>query len=354
METRKQRAFGPDLVRAAAVLLVLSVHFFLNSGFYDQPLQGRGMLLSAVIRMACMTCVPLFLMLTGYLCCETRWSGGYYRRLIRVVLSYLLAGGACVAFRILWMKETLDVRGILRLFFSFNATPYAWYIEMYIGLFLLTPFLGAAWGALSRRARGALVVSLLCMTALPATLNAFVAVVPDWWVNIYPLTYFFLGAWLRTYPAACRGGWLVMGWAGFSAAAALVVRLMVGEGKFPFNTVNNWNSLFVVGESVCLFALLSRCSGERWPAPLRAAVSWLARVSLELYLLSYIGDRLLYPRLLAAGLTPGKRLLWMPVIVAANILLSGAMGQLLHWIVGLLYGLCAPRKKPAPAGGEKR
>lgn len=350
MARNKQRAFGPDLVRATAAVLVLSVHFFMNTGFYSEPLQGWGMVLSTAVRMACMTCVPLFLLLTGYLCHETQWSGGYYRKLIRVLLSYLLASAACAAFRILWLKEDLDALAVVKLTFQFGAAPYSWYVEMYIGLFLLVPFLSAAWGALSFRARGALVISLLCMTSLPATVNPLAAMVPDWWATVYPLTYFFLGAWLRTYPPRCRGRWLLLGFGAFTAAVTLLSCLIAQGNLFPYNELTNWSSLFVVGESVCLFALLSRCSAAHWPAPLRGAVSWLARVSLDLYLLSYIGDRLLYPHLLAAGLTPGQRLLWMPAIVAADVLISGALGQVQNWLVTLLNGLCRTGK---PAGEKK-
>lgn len=342
MQSGKQRAFAPDCIRAAALVLVLSVHFFLHSGFYNQPLQGAGMMLSAAVRMACMTCVPMFIMLSGYLCLSWTWSAGYCRRLLRVLLTYVLAGAACTAFRVLWMKEAFTARAIAESFFAFTAAPYAWYIEMYIGLFLLIPFLNAAWHGVGERGKRALVWVLLAMTVIPATVNSFFKLLPAWWTAIYPLAYYFLGARLRERPLKLRWYWLVLGWLGLAGAAAAVLRAMTGGGNFPWNKVSNWDSVFVVGESVCLFSLLQRCTGARLPAPLRRFISWLAGVSLPMFMISYITDRLLYPRLTGAGLTPGRRLLWMPVMVAASIVLSGAMAQVLHWVVSALMKLVPP------------
>ena len=102
---KSQRVFGLDMVRAAAGVLTLSVHFFLNNGFYDTPASGKSMLLACMVRMLCMSCVPLFMLLTGYTCVNREWSKGYYRKLLPVLLTYVLSGAACVAFRYFWLGE---------------------------------------------------------------------------------------------------------------------------------------------------------------------------------------------------------------------------------------------------------
>ena len=62
-----KRNVNLDLTRCAAVFSVVAVHFFLNSGFYGTPIVGGKMLLSTILRTVFMVCVPLFLLLTGYL-----------------------------------------------------------------------------------------------------------------------------------------------------------------------------------------------------------------------------------------------------------------------------------------------
>ena len=98
---KKQRNYGIDLTRAVAISFVLAVHSFLYNGFYSEPLQGIGMAAGTILRMAFISAVPLFLILTGYLCVGRTWSRGYYRKLLPVLLTYLLASAVCLAFRML-------------------------------------------------------------------------------------------------------------------------------------------------------------------------------------------------------------------------------------------------------------
>ena len=64
---KNQRNIGLDLTRILAFLSVIGVHFFLNTDFYKIPLRGKRMLALATLRTSFMVCVPLFLLLTGYL-----------------------------------------------------------------------------------------------------------------------------------------------------------------------------------------------------------------------------------------------------------------------------------------------
>ena len=63
----KKRNINLDIIRSIAVFSVLSVHFFLNNGFYTEIIKGKRMLVMFTMRKAFMICVPLFAILTGYL-----------------------------------------------------------------------------------------------------------------------------------------------------------------------------------------------------------------------------------------------------------------------------------------------
>ena len=56
---------------------------------------------------------------------------------------------------------------------DFSADSYAWYIEMYIGLFLIIPFLNILWNNLNDVGRKWLIITLLGLTALPSLLNCW-------------------------------------------------------------------------------------------------------------------------------------------------------------------------------------
>ena len=73
-----KRNLNADLIRCVAVFSVISVHFLLNGGFYKQEVCGIPMLVMCMYRSFFMTCVPLFLILTGYLMGRKKLSKGYY------------------------------------------------------------------------------------------------------------------------------------------------------------------------------------------------------------------------------------------------------------------------------------
>lgn len=339
------RAFPFDLIRAAAAVLVLAVHFFLNTDFYNAPLTGTAMALGAVLRMACMTCVPLFMMLTGCLCGKYRWSWGYYRKLLPVLVTYLLASCACLFFRGAVQGEPISLLGAVRRILDFSAAPYGWYVEMYIGLFLLIPFLNAAWHALEDKARLALVLTLAVLTAVPAVTNVFKQILPDWWVGVYPLTYYALGAWLREHPIRWKRRWLLAGWLALAAGAGLLRFGLARGGTFSWAAFSAWGSLFVVGEAACLFSCLLQCTGERCPRPVRRCVSRAARLSLPIYLVSYITDQVIYPILCAARPAAASRLPFFPLMVPVSLLISGLMAQVIDWAGGAVLRLVPGKKK---------
>ncbi len=74
----KKRNINLDIIRSIAVFSVLSVHFFLNNGFYTEIIKGKRMFVMFTMRTAFMICVPLFAILTGYLMNKKILSKTYY------------------------------------------------------------------------------------------------------------------------------------------------------------------------------------------------------------------------------------------------------------------------------------
>ena len=216
-----QRDIGLDLTRILAFLAVPSVHFFLNSTYYDTAIVGPRMALMTVMRTAFMVCVPLYMLLSGYLSAEkhiplTRPGLlGYYKKLLPIFLTYALSTGVILLYRVLWLGEEQTIRSAVKNLLSFQQ--YSWYMNMYFGLLLLTPFLNALWQSLATpAARRALLAVLLVLTVLPGMVNiyhlhsaetllhpwlstSYDQLVPDWWQRLYPITYYFLGGYLRAH-----------------------------------------------------------------------------------------------------------------------------------------------------------
>lgn len=297
---KKEYAFGLDAVRVLAVVLVSLTHQIVLTGDYNyQPSIGWG------ITMLCFylshSCVPLFLLLSGYLCGGKKLQKSYYRGIFRVAVPYLLISVLCVLKLWLWdhdpsMKFTTAVYWIL----SFQANGYAWYVEMYLGLFLLIPFLNIGYDAIpSRKWKAALLGTLALLTLLPDAVNSFgtahvrADILPDYFNVCYPVTYYLLGRWIRENETKisipCAVTLLGIGWL---LPTGLCVFRSVTSGTYAGgSTLNTFGCLTTALCATGLFLLLIR-----WKqcTLLRRPIREISKVSFELYLCMAIVDPLLY------------------------------------------------------------
>ena len=195
------RIIGLDLIRSFAILFVISGHFWLNTPFKNTIFEGTALFIQSIFRMFFGIGVPLFLLLTGYLNTNKTVSKRYYKGCIRVLVAYLFFSIITILFRKYYLHEDLSwLKWILKIF-DFSAIPYAWYIEMWIGLFLLTPFLNMMYKAIpTQRQKQILILTLYVMTALPDLFNRYgLHLVPGFWASCYPLTFFFAGSYIHEY-----------------------------------------------------------------------------------------------------------------------------------------------------------
>lgn len=340
---KRERDISLDLIRTVAAFLVLSVHFFLKNGFYGQPMVGKRMLLMCAMRMGFMTCVPLFLLLTGYLCRKKELTGRYYLGLVRVLVTYLLCGLICMGVRI-YLGEAMSFRHFCGEFLAYNASPYGWYIEMYIGLFLLIPFLNALWRGLeTKKRRLALIATLLALVTLPALTNGRWNILPDWWKGIYPLLYYFLGMYFGEYQTKPRWGQTLIALLGVTTLAGYVAYLLGvlnPAHTFVWCDLTDWTGPLVVAEACLLFLVLKQVPMDRAPGWLRWVVGKCAQLSLGIYLLSWCFDAVFYPILAEKVPMMLDRLFWYPVVVPAVFICSALLAQLAEWVrMGISYGL---------------
>ena len=206
------RNVGLDIIRSFAILFVIAGHFLMNTSFNSSIFEGGSLFIQAVAKMLFIIGVPLFILLTGYLNTNKSINKKYYKGGVRVIISYLLFSLITIIFRKYYLHESLSwIQWGLKVL-DFSAIPYGWYIEMWIGLFLLTPFLNLLYKAIpDQKQKLILIGTLYIMTALPDLLNRYgVHLVPGFWQQCFPLTFYFIGAYIHEYKPTIRKGWAWM------------------------------------------------------------------------------------------------------------------------------------------------
>lgn len=303
----KSRNVNLDIIRCVAVLFVLSVHFFLNNGFYSEIVVGKRMYVATIMRQCFMVCVPLFIMLTGYLMNKKQLTASYFKGITKVLVIYVLCTLLICLYKALYLNETFSVLGVL-----FNITSYqqySWYIEMYIGLYLLIPFLNVLYHGLKGKSeKRILIVVLLILTTLPSIVNTFdttiipvedTQIVPEWWSGIYPLLYYYIGAYLSEYKSDIK---LSLG-----RNFLLIILSIVVFGTYSYwrsyGTTFIWGAWCSYGgftnviDAFLVFVFLLRIDMSAWPNTIKKIIRRVSEVSLSIYLLSWIFDNYAYSTL---------------------------------------------------------
>ena len=332
MKTAKERNLNLDLIRCVALLMVPIMHSLDHTGLYDQQLYGAANQSMIAGKTLFTTCIPLYVMLSGFLNNKKALSARYYLGLIRILGVYLICGVACLAFEQCSGIAHRSPAEMVSALVNFSCCDNAWYIMMYFGLFLMIPFLNMAYhGLTTRKQKLVLVATFIALSVLPSLLNLYFQLYSLWWTRLYPLCYYFTGAYLSEYmPKAKPGKW----------AAALLAFLAAYSVFFYFHHDANGAALIGVYQdtfpvyilSVLLFVTLFHLPLGTVPGPVAALLRKVSDLTLPAYLLTWITDSLIYPRLRAAVPAGPARYPWLLLTVPLSLISALLMAQVVDWI----------------------
>jgi len=338
MYSKPKRNVSLDVIRCIALLCVVGVHFFLNSGFYEEPVNNPAMYIMSIMRTAFLVCVPLFLMLSGYLMKNKKASVMYYLKISKVIIIYLLSGLACEFYRVVVLHNTFSFSGTVNKIISFSIAPYAWYIQIYIVLYIIIPVMNFVYNNLHNHTLKLMLVIGACVfTSLPSILNLNGTVVPEVMIKTYPCTFYLLGCYLSEYPIKLK----------FSANSLLFIFAVAASGFFniyksygkPFisdGIWQHWGSIFVIVPTVLLFNLLLQSDYSRLGSRTVNILSKISEYSLGAYLVSWIFDNMFYKILNSYQPVMQNRLpyfiLIVPLIYICSVALSSAITEIYNCI----------------------
>ena len=362
-----------DAIRLCALSMIPALHFFLNTGFYEAAPGGPKYWLALLIRTGLTVTVPLFIMMSGYLLCENTPRAGWWRGLRKILLIYVLS---CVpAFFVRRAAEAgyaPSAGGVFWSVLDFELNPYAWYINLYIGLYLLSPFLNRMHQGLNRQWHGTLLLLLFGLVSLPTLVNSFQwfsrifwrqpalveeynRILPDYWIRLpFAVMYYEAGAYVRYYPPKIGKRRLLLLLSGLLAAFTAYNAWRQGGMPFkPWAWIDYHGFMPAVLTPLTFCFLLSVFSSRPWKEKTVRRLAWLSELSPGAYLLSYCMEELIYK---IGGFTYAlysfrERFVWFPVIVILGTLGSLLLSVPLTYIAKGILHWADSRKAAEPRGG---
>ncbi len=312
-----KRIIGLDIIRSLALVLVVAIHGITMSELVVKTFGNAFWIPTLVLRTIALACVPLFIILTGYLNKDKELNKQYFVSLIGVLVPFYIIATICSVLKLAVGETTTVFKAILHIF-DFSANGYAWYIEMYIGLFMFIPFFNMFYKMLgSFRDRIIVTVFIVVITMLPGAFSSLglssfrLSLLPDYWEAMYPIGYYFLGMLIADLKPKIKKIYNTVAlivWIAFMTTVCFILSHFSGQYAWWF--ANGFGCIYNAVTALLIFLLFYDIELKK--GKLSDVISTVSLCTMEAYLFSYITDKVLYNFLE----------LPMPVMTALSLILA--------------------------------
>jgi len=168
--TMKTRAANLDLLRIVSMLLIVFLHSIDHSGVLENAANcGTGMYFYVRFTYAlCQVCVNIYILLSGYFMVTSRFR---FHKLVQLWMETVFYG---FTLKLIFMLAGLDAFSIASLascFLPILSGRY-WFLTIYVGMYLVSPFLNILIRAMNKKQHSLLNLCLFCVCSV--------------WVSIHP------------------------------------------------------------------------------------------------------------------------------------------------------------------------
>ena len=316
----KQKRSDLDLIRCLAIFFVIIVHGLSYIGFYELTDPSIVLYFYHTLRVIVISCVPLFLLLTGYLSGGKKYTfnAAYLKKPIRLLVIYILCAAVCSIPKLI----KGEIGSVFIALLEFKAAPYAWYLAMYLGLYLMIPFLNAFLLANNVDYGLPVLVALVVLPTVTNNLNLgtiewwngnkeqATQILPNYWDELYPIMYYLIGYKLKVNDAIVyrlKNKKVLLG----SVLVFSTVNYFKNLGNpFSWDWATSYGGYQCLIVSVMIFCIFLGLKIEN--QKFDCAVHSIAKYSFGMYLISWPIDIVVYK--IANSLLPKNILIWsLPV-----------------------------------------
>lgn len=332
---------GPDLFRILGLLFVNCLHAFLYNGFYNLPQTGVLVWMTNSFRWLVYGCNAMFMLMTGYLKSTKPWQKGYYRGLWTVLAGYVLTCIVSYPVRYFLIGETDDILTWLKRFVTFSN--YAWYVEMYIGLILISPVINLALEHITDTRKLLLLVgSFLFITTMHSITT--LDLIPNYWSAMYPVTLYLLGAVIRRLQPK-PPVFICLAVAALTAMFLGIASMLTADKGFSSGFSQGYGGFWVSLMVAALFLGIYRLQvSER----IGRFLKWISAGVFEGYILSRLLDVWVYG-LVPQWHTPDKYPLIFICVTIPVFIVSIFAGKCLHTLSVAIVNAFWKKRTPAEA-----
>ena len=328
----KERYYGVDILRIIATFCVIGVHFFLNTNYYDVDPGGFSMRIQSIIRNFCMICVPLFIVISGYLNKNKEYNKSFFKKLFNILIIWFFY--SLIEYFVLNIINgtytDFNLKSALYAITTFKGCEYSWYIEMYIGLYLLSPILNNAFDSLNDKNKDYLFIIAIIMFILPSFINTlFINIIhiPCWWATIYPVGYYITGKYINYKQFNFKKKNLFI----------LLVLTQIITFSYTYIGTINYDSLTTYISTIIVFLIFYNVNIKRNFS--KNILKYISSICLDIYLASSLIDKIIYPvfnnQMNLHSINQSNLIVFMPLVVFTVFIISSIYGSVRKLIINV-------------------
>lgn len=242
MSDIKKRDANLDLLRIFSMLLIIFLHSIDHSGVLEQA-EHSSPAMYFYVRFTyalCQVCVNCYVMLSGYYLVNSTF------RLQKLAALWMETVFYAFILKLLFMvtgQEQLSILSLISCFFPILTGRY-WFITIYVGLYLVSPFLNKLIHAMNKKEHTMLNICLFVLFSLWSSIHPAIAGMNSgggwglaWFVVLY-----LAAAWFRLYYTPKHNPALLFG-------AFFLIPLLIAAGQLAANAagigvlqaiINHW------------------------------------------------------------------------------------------------------------------
>lgn len=351
----KERNINLDIIRILAFLFVVLVHFFLNSGYISQIFNSKYLIILEIIHSFLFICVPLFIMLTGYLMKNKKLSKKYYKGIIRILFEYIISFTICFIIAKFIIKSDLNLKLFIKYLIGFKGVTYGWYLEMYLSLFLLIPFLNILYSGLNnKKDKEIMLITMIVICSIPNLFNVFkfgdlswfmnpsgnedyLKILPSSFSSLYPIMYYFIGSYLSEYKLKLKKRYKLL--------ILIIVTILFGlfnywrciNHTYIFGLWNAYSSPFVLIISVLFFDIINSIEIKKINGKKMLLIQKISNAIFVAYIVSWGIDKIVYTILIRKIPIFIDRIKYAPICVLITFFVSILIGLFIEFIYKKLF-----------------
>lgn len=356
----KKRNLNLDIIKAIASFLVVLVHFYLRTDYYDINYDSKIMKISLVIRNIAMACVPLFILTTGYLLKGKNYNKRYFKNILNVYLTSMsIVLIAAILDKIFGLNKLNYNIGIIKLIIkSVIIFDYSsWYIYLYIGIALLAPICSLGYENLkSKKHKQIFVLVFIGLTILPGTVFEIINnllikfnlnndkylflenLLPTYWIGLWPLVYLSTGIYFKDYAKDFKISKQMKILISTIVISTLTYILCSSNIKVQFIEKVFHANIFVYLTSVSIFLIIYNLNlkniskrinknifynfYKKYNTKLQNLIIFISNNTLRIYLISGIIDMFVYKKFNESITEPTIKLRYALIVSVFTYLLS--------------------------------